>query len=229
MSYNVIILHLATPTAWHRHIMSHVQSDHYQECVTRQAFCVSIHVENILDVNEVEAAEDLGQAGYHWAIASRVVIELKQWGSHQLVVPGHGEESLLRQLDKEQSLVLLGPSAVGGDVGVLGGLEVGSPPVGHHVLHRPLCLYLLGGKTPCSHTHTPCLLLLPLTPSSLPSVLFTILSIPSTSPSPGCSSPLGSLKNVVPDGLGPAWEGGRGREKESSYIKKVRCNSMGIN
>ena len=122
--------------------------------MTRQAFCVSIYVENILDVNEVEAAEDLRQAGYHWAVASRVVIELKQWGSHQLVVPGHGEESLLRQLYKEQSLVLLGPSAVGGDVGILGGLEVGSPPVGHHILHRPLCLHLLGGKTMLSHTYT---------------------------------------------------------------------------
>lgn len=37
-----------------------------------------------------------------------------------------------------------------------------------------------------------------MTPSSLPRVLLTILIIPSTSSSPGFSSPLGSLKNVVP-------------------------------
>ena len=66
----------------------------------------------------------------------------KQWSSHQFIVARDREESLGWELNQEQSLVLLGPGAVGGDVGVLWGLKVGSPPVGHHIPNHPLCLHL---------------------------------------------------------------------------------------
>ena len=40
--------------------------------------------------------------------------------------------------------MLLGPSAVGGNVGVLGGLEIRPPPVGDHLMYLPLCADLGG-------------------------------------------------------------------------------------
>ena len=82
-----------------------------------------------LDVDEVEATEDLREAGNDRAVASRVVVQLKQRSRHQLVVAGHGEEGLLWELEEEESLVLFWSGAVCRDVGILGSLEVGSPPV----------------------------------------------------------------------------------------------------
>lgn len=103
--------------------------------------------------------------------------------------------------------MLLGSGTVGGDVGILRGLKVWSPPVGHHISHCPVCLDLTPDDTALQQIS---LIknffvnkFLRLTPSSLPRVLLTILSIPSVSVSPIWSSPLGSLKKVVPEGLGP--------------------------
>ena len=48
------------------------------------------------DIDEVKSTEHLRQASYDWSIASGVVVEFKEWCSHQLVVSGYGEESLLR-------------------------------------------------------------------------------------------------------------------------------------
>ncbi len=89
-------------------------------------------------VNKVESAEDLWQAGYHRPVAGRIIIEFKEWRCHQFVVSGDREERLLGKLDDVEALVLLRPATVGGDVGVLRSLEVGTPPVGHNVLHCPL-------------------------------------------------------------------------------------------
>ena len=80
-------------------------------------------------VDEVEPGEGLRQAGDDGAVALGVVVELEKRRRHQLVVPGHREVGLLLQLDQEQLAVLPGPRDVGRDVGVLGRLEVWSPPV----------------------------------------------------------------------------------------------------
>lgn len=87
------------------------------------------------DIDEIESTQDLWQAGYHWAVTGRVIVELKERGSYKFVVSWDGEQGLLRQPDNVETLVLLWPRAVGGDVWVLGSLEVGSPPVGHHILN----------------------------------------------------------------------------------------------
>ena len=88
------------------------------------------------DVNEVKSTEYLGQTGYDRTVASRVVVELKEGCGHQLVVSRHREEGLLGERDKEEPLVLLGVGAVGRLVGILGGLKVRTPPVGHNLERR---------------------------------------------------------------------------------------------
>lgn len=80
--------------------------------------------------------EYLWQTGYDWAIACRVVIEFKEGCSHQLVVTRNREEGLLWQGDKEKTLVLLWTTAVSRHIGVLGGLKVGPPPIGHYLLWK---------------------------------------------------------------------------------------------
>ena len=97
--------------------------------------------EKVSDVDEIESAENLWKAGNDRSVPSRVIIKFEERGSHQLVVPWYGEECLLGQLDEKQSLVFLGPRAVGRDVGILRCLKVGPPPVGGHVLNGPLGLH----------------------------------------------------------------------------------------
>jgi len=90
-----------------------------------------------LHVNKVESPEGLWEGRDDRAVALGVVVQLEQGRRHQLVVTRHSEVSLLLQLNKEQLLVLLGLRDVGGDVGVLGWLEVGTPPVPDGVLNLP--------------------------------------------------------------------------------------------
>ena len=96
--------------------------------------CVCVWWPNYSDINEIEVADDLWDAGNDWAVASRVVIEFEKGCGHQLVVPRDREERLLGQRHQEQTFVLLGVRAVGRDVGVLRGLEIGTPPVGNNLL-----------------------------------------------------------------------------------------------
>lgn len=84
--------------------------------------------------------QDLRETGYDWAVASGVVVEFKERGSHQLVVTRDREQGLLWQGDQEQALVLLRVSAVGRHVRVLGGLEIRPPPVGNHLLCVCVCV-----------------------------------------------------------------------------------------
>ena len=91
-----------------------------------------------LHVDEVEPAECLGHTGDDGPVALSIVVQLEQRRRHQLVVPGHGEVGLLWELDQEQLPVLLGLGDVRRDVGVLGWLEVWSPPVPDGVLDHPL-------------------------------------------------------------------------------------------
>ena len=84
----------------------------------------------------MKSTEYLRQTGYDWTVASGVVVEFKEGCGHQLVVSRHGEEGLLGERDEEESLVLLGVGAVGRLVGILGGLKVRTPPVGHNLEGR---------------------------------------------------------------------------------------------
>lgn len=89
-----------------------------------------------LDVYEVKSTEYLWQARYNRPIASRVVVEFKEGSCHQLVVSRHREEGFLRQGDQKETFVLLGVGAVSWLVGILGSLEVGTPPVSYNLERR---------------------------------------------------------------------------------------------
>ena len=89
-------------------------------------------------VDEAESAERLREGGDDGSVALRVVVELEERRGHQLVVLGHGEVGLLLELHQEQLVVLIGLGDVWRDVGVLGRLEVGPPPVSDGVLDDPL-------------------------------------------------------------------------------------------
>merc|ERR1719319_654344 len=86
-----------------------------------------------LHVNKVESPEGLWEGRDDRAVALGVVVQLEQGSRHQLVVTRHSKVSLLLQLNKEQLLVLLRLRDVGG----LGWLEVGTPPVPDGVLNLP--------------------------------------------------------------------------------------------
>ena len=89
-------------------------------------------------VDEAESAERLREGGDDGSVALRVVVELEERRGHQFVVLGHGEVGLLLELHQEQLVVLIGLGDVWRDVGVLGRLEVGPPPVSDGVLDDPL-------------------------------------------------------------------------------------------
>lgn len=84
----------------------------------------------------MKPTEYLRQTRYDWTIASGVIVEFKEGRSHQLVVSRYGEEGLLREGDEKETLVLLGVGAVGRLVGILRGLKVRTPPVGHNLERR---------------------------------------------------------------------------------------------
>ena len=90
-------------------------------------------------VDEVEPAECLWQTGDDGSVPLGIVIQLEQGGGHQLVVARHGEVSLLVELYEEELAVFLRLGDVGRYVGVLGRLEVRSPPVANSVLYGPVC------------------------------------------------------------------------------------------
>lgn len=56
---------------------------------------------SLSNVYEVEVAEYLREAGDDGAVASCIVVQLKEGRGHQLVVPGHGEQGLLGQGHQE--------------------------------------------------------------------------------------------------------------------------------
>ena len=105
------------------------------ECI-KNPIIVQVASQLSSDVNEVKSTEHLRQTGYDWTVASGVIVEFEEGCGHQLVVSRHGEEGLLRERDEEESLVLLGVGAVGRLVGILGGLKVGTPPIGHNLEGR---------------------------------------------------------------------------------------------
>ena len=52
-----------------------------------------------LHVDEVESAEGLRQAGDDGSVALGVVVQLEQWGRHQLVVTGHRKIGFLLKVN----------------------------------------------------------------------------------------------------------------------------------